>query len=198
LTFSLVFGAAVSITAQTNILLNSNAESGSNNWRSYGKTGVEEFDGKKVFVIRETDDGGISSFSQTVNLAKSDIGKYALLIGKGSSERLNDDGTISGLPDLYGYMLNEVRPSGGKIDAYLQGQNMLAKPSQPNEWVTMWGIFRVPETTVAIQFFLMQASRKGVPLNGSATRFDDLGLYLFDTQQEALSFAKAQDDRFSN
>jgi len=52
----------------------------------------------------------------------------------------------------------------------------------------MWGIFKVPERTKRIRFFLSQASRRGVPHNGSAARFDNLGLYLFSTKQDAEAF----------
>jgi len=35
---------------------------------------------------------------------------------------------------------------------------------------------------------MKQAERKGLPHNGSAARFDDVGLYLFPTEQAARSF----------
>lgn len=60
-----------------------------------------------------------------------------------------------------------------------------------NEWVQLSGIFKVPEGANTIRFFLRQAERKGVPHNGSAARFDDLGLYLFATKEEAESFVAA-------
>ena len=89
-------------------------------------------------------------------------------------------------------MMPEVSPREGRILAYLQGQNMLASPTRENESVTMWGIFRVPEGTGAIRFFLNQALRNGVPHNGSAARFDDVGLYLFATEADACAFANAR------
>ena len=95
------------------------------------------------------------------------------------------------MPYLYGYMMDSSDLRSGRIYAYLQGQQMLARPPQQNEWVTMYGIFKVPEKTGAISFFLNQAERKDVPQNGSAARFDNLGLYLFDAEKEALQFIKA-------
>lgn len=114
------------------------------------------------------------------------------MIGRGASERINSDGAITGLPYLYGYMMFEVSPRGGRVLDYLQGLNMLASPPRENEWVPMWGIFRVPEETGAIRFFLQQALRNGVPHNGSAALFDDVGLYLFATEREARAFANAR------
>ncbi|HEU4386217.1 MAG TPA: hypothetical protein VFV34_00370, partial [Blastocatellia bacterium] len=80
---------------------------------------------------------------------------------------------------------------GGRVLEYLQGQNMRASPTRENEWVPMWGIFRVPEGTVSIRVFLNQALRNGVPHNGSAARFDDLGLYLFLTEADAQAFVES-------
>lgn len=176
--------------AQTNLLLNPNADLRAENWRSHGEATVEEFNGDKVFVVRNGCSGG-SHFAQDVNLSESDIGKYALFIGRGSSERINADGAITGLPYLYGYMLRSKTSNGATINDYLQGQMMRARARVPEEWVTMYGIFRVPEGTIAIRFFLNQAERKHVPQNGSAARFDNLGLYLFDTEGAALQFVKS-------
>lgn len=179
-------------SAQTNLLLDPNARSGVQNWRSNGEAMVEEFDGKRVFVIRDKEDDRVDHFSQDVDLSLADAGKYALLIGRGSSERINADGSITGLPVLYGYMLESKAAAGARINAYLQGQMMLANTRTPDAWVTMYGIYQVPENTVAIRFFLNQASRRGVPPNGSAARFNDLGLYLFDSEEAAKHFVRAK------
>lgn len=182
--------AAITVGAQTNLLLNPNADSAVENWRVFGQATVEEFDGDKVFVVRNGCSGG-GHFLQDLTLTEIDVGKYALFIGRGSSERINPDGAITGLPYLYGYMMDSSNPKGGRIYDYLQGQRMRSRASYQDEWVTMFGIFRVPEKTGAIRFFLNQAERKDLPQNGSAARFDNLGLYLFETQEAALNFVKA-------
>ena len=177
--------------AQTdNLLLNPKASDGANNWRAFGNAAVEQSDdGDWRFVVRNK-----GYFFQDVQLPEDAAGKYALLIGRVSSERINPDGAITGLPYLYGYMMDGAKPSGGRILSYLQGQQMLCRAGTVNEWVTAWGIFEVPDGTHAIRFFLDQAERKDVPQNGSAARFDDLGLYLFSTEGEAKAFAQAYKD----
>jgi hypothetical protein len=184
--------AAVEARAQAvNLLQNSNAELGSQHWRGWGQAAVEGFSGNGVFVLREH-----GHFSQDVTLPEGSGRKYAVFIGRGASERINPDGAITGLPYLYGYMLpgGEAGPeargadNGGRVLAYLQGQNMLCSARVEGEWVVMSGIFPVPEGTGRIRFFLKQAERRGVPQNGSAARFDDLGLYLFPTAAEARAF----------
>ena len=117
-------------------------------------------------------------------------GKYIVFIGHGASERINPDGAITGLPYLYGYLMRPPVPGEKEILAYLQGQQMLAQTNVQNEWVTMWGIFEVPAGTTTVRFFLNQALRAGVPHNGSAARFDHLGLYLFATRKEAQTFVR--------
>jgi hypothetical protein len=184
------FLCAVTISAQSNLLLNPDAEMGTQHWVTQGQATIEDFNGTSVFAVRYGCTEG-SGFIQDVDLTESDTGKYALLIGRGSSERINSDRSITGLPSLYGYMLRSKTTKGATINTYLQGQMMLGRASVPNQWVTMYGIFRVPERTVAIRFFLNQAERKHVPQNGSAARFDDLGLYLFASEREALDFVRA-------
>lgn len=180
---------ATLINGQTNLLKNPNADLQSQSWRVFGEATVESCaSGNPCFVVRN---GGY--FVQDIALPDDAVGRYALLLGRGASERINSDGAITGLPYLYGYMMPEVSPRGGRVLDYLQGQNMRAAPSRESEWVLMWGIFRVPEGTGAIRFFLNQALRNGVPHNGSAARFDEVGLYLFSTEQEARAFADARD-----
>jgi hypothetical protein len=168
----------------SNLLLNPNADLGAQSWRAFGKASVETTEVNNFcFVVR---DGGY--FLQDVELPDNAAGQYALLIGRAASERINADGAITGLPYLYGYMMESDRPGTGHILDYLQGQQMLARPQVQGQWVNVYGIFKVPEKTKRIRFFLNQALRNGVPHNGSAARFDNLGLYLFLTREEAEAY----------
>ena len=187
----LITAITIFANAQTdNLLLNPKANDGTNSWRAYGNAKVEQSDdGDWRFVVRNN-----GYFFQDVQSPEDVAGKYALLIGRVSSERIDPDGAITGLPSLYGYMMDGANPRGGRILSYLQGQQMLCRAGTVNEWVTVWGIFEVPDGTHIIRFFLNQAERKDVPQNGSAARFDDLGLYLFSTEGEAKAFAQADKD----
>jgi len=168
----------------TNLLRNPSADEGPNDWRVFGDATVEHTDdGNPRFVVRN-----MGYFLQDVILPPGSAGKYAVLIGRVSSERINADGSITGLPSLYGYMMEDANPGGGRILAYLQGQQMTCYSKNENEWVEAWGIFQVPARSRVIRFFLNQAERRGVPQNGSAARFDDLGLYIFATEDEANAF----------
>jgi hypothetical protein len=171
--------------AQSNNLLeNHSANDGADHWRVFGNATIEQTpESNPYFTVRNN-----GYFLQDVTLPEGSVGKYVLLIGRVLSERINADGAITGLPSLYGYMMEGAPPRGGRILSYLQGQQMLCKSNKENEWVTAWGIFQVPDGTGAIRYFLSQAERKDIPQNGSAARFDDLGIYLFNTEEEASAF----------
>jgi hypothetical protein len=192
-TFLFGFSAATALAngQSNNLLQNPSADDDANYWQVFGDADVEQTpESNPHFRIRNK-----GYFLQDVTLSEGAGGKYALLIGRVSSERINADGTITGLPYLYGYMMKGTNPTGGRILSYLQGQQMLCGARKENEWVSAWGIFQVPSGTGAIRFFLNQAERKDVPQNGSAARFDDLGLYLFDTEDEATAFVRSYNDK---
>lgn len=188
-TLLLSFSLAAALTSgqSRNLLQNPNADLEAQYWRTTGEATVETTTGNNFcFVVRN---GGY--FYQDVTLPNDAVGQYAVLIGRGSSERINPDGAITGLPYLYGYMMGEGKSNGGRILDYLQGQQMRSSAKYRDEWIDMWGIFLVPDGTKTIRFFLNQALRRGLPHNGSAARFDTVGLYLFPKKEDALAFVDA-------
>ncbi len=165
-----------------NLLLNPDANEYSSHWIPFGDATIENAAGHETcFSLRNQ-----GSFHQDILLPPEAEGKYAVLLGLASSERINADGAITGLPYLYGYMMTD----SVHIIAYLQGQQMWGSVKVPNEWWPLSGIFMVPPGTKMIRFFLNQAERKGVPQNGSAARFDDLGLYILPSKPEAELFVQ--------
>jgi hypothetical protein len=185
--FLAVVNASASVQAQpTNLLQNPDASRGAQSWRAFGETAIETTSENDThFVVRN---GGY--FFQDVALPEDAAGQFLVFFGRGASERINPDGAITDLPYLYGYMMQPPGPDRKNILAYLQGQQMRAQPNLPDEWVSMWGIFEVPEGATTVRFFLNQALRAGVPHSGSAARFDNLGLYLFATMKEAQAFVR--------
>jgi hypothetical protein len=181
------FAASAAQEAQ-NLLMNPTADQGFQYWSARGRAAIEQLaSGSFCFVVRDK-----GSFTQNIEFPEAD-GQYVLLIGRVSSERINEDGAITGLPYLYGILWQ--RPIGGRVTAYLQGQRMRCSARVENEWVTAWGIFQIPAGSGKLTLFLNQAERKDVPQNGSAARFDDLGVYIFATQEEAQKFVESYDKR---
>jgi hypothetical protein len=179
-----LFLAAVSAGAQTeNLLRNPQADLGAQHWRVFGQAAIEEINGNPCFVVRN---GG--SFQQHITLPQGAAGRYVVFTGRGSSERVNPDGSVTDLPYLYGYTIAEGEGGKERILDYLQG--MLGRSTFTNEWVQMSGIFKVPEGATKIRFFLNQGLTRGVERNGAAARFDDLGLHIFSTEEEAKAFVR--------
>jgi hypothetical protein len=168
-------------TPPVNLVENAAAEVGVASWSHSGEAAVEACDGDPCFTVRN---GG--SFHQTILLPREIGGRYLVIIGSGLSERVDADGAITGLPTLYGLVSSA---DGRRITAHLQG--MLARPAGPNQWVTMSGVFRMPDDADVLSLQLNQASRQGVPQNGSAARFDSVGVFAFPTEQEARTFVES-------
>ena len=183
--FLAVVNGSTLVTAQTrNLLKNPDAADGPLSWRAFGDTAIETTPGNGPhFVVRN---GGY--FLQDVPVPLGPAGRYVVFVGRGATERINSNGAITGLPYLYGYMMRPPGLGQKEILAYLEGQGMRAHPNITGQWVNMWGVFEVPEGTTSVRFFLNQASAAGTPHNGSATRFANLGLYLFANKEDAEDF----------
>ena len=136
---------------------------------------------------------GVSSLSvrhpgrwlQEVELAPAAAGTYAVLTGKGQSDRINLDRTITGQPHLYATVQSVDKR---RILDYWQGQHMRALPENAVDWVKMWGIFKVPEGAGSVLVQLSQGERRGSPPDGSTARFADVRMYLFRTEAAAQAF----------
>ena len=159
-----------------NLLKNPGGDEGSEHWRAFKDAKVEQCPtGGRCFVLR-----GGGYFAQDVAIPKDAVDQYALLIGRAYSD------TTNVLPSLYGYMMNSGDPSGGRIYAYLDGQQMTGPADSSTNWVQLWGFFRIKPGTRRVSFFLQQ-HMKGGGYDGAVTRFDDLRLYIVPTEQWARS-----------
>ena len=127
-----------------NLLLNPDANAYSSHWIPFGDAIIENAAGHETcFSLRNH-----GSFHQDILLPLEAEGKYAVLLGLASSERINPDGAITGLPYLYGSVMSDPM----HIIAYLQGQKMLGSVIVPDEWVPVYGIFVIPPETKMIRF----------------------------------------------
>lgn len=180
-----MFGVWIPASGQNaNLLKNPSGDEGSEHWRAFKDAKVEQCPtGGRCFVLR-----GGGYFTQEVAIPKDAVGQYALLIGRTYSGRTSTDGAITVLPSLYGYMMNSGDPSGGRIYAYLSGQQMTGSANSLNYWTQLWGVFRVKPGTGRISFFLRQSIKEDSGYNGAVTRFDDLGLYIFPAESQARAF----------
>jgi DNA-binding beta-propeller fold protein YncE len=178
-------GGYVEIDGNRNFIKNNDASAvgPASSWETKGDVSIETDDeGNHIFVTRYS-----GMFWQDAPIEEA-AGRYALLVAWASSERVNSGGDQTGAPYLYGYMLNKDDPN--KINAYLnQGDQLLLKSYSADEWGLIYGIFQVPDNTGGIRFFMQQADGRQ-PQNGSAARFDEPGIFFFDSHAQAMEFLK--------
>lgn len=172
----------IDIDGTLNLIGDNNAAKQTPVWNSEGETRIETGqDGNHVFAVRYS-----GSFWQEVKL-KDFTGRYALLIAWASSERVNPGGEQTGLPYLHGYMLHKETPT--QTTQNLQGQQLMLSTTTPNQWGLLYGIFEIPPETGSIRFFMQQADGKQAQ-NGSYARFDEPGIFIFDSEEEAQKFMR--------
>ena len=163
-----------------NMLVNGDAAGGTSGWRTQGSAVAERIRGVTCFTVRSK-----GSFYQEVSLPSNTVGMFAAVVAKGQADRISPDGSITGLPYLYGMVATADRKH---FLAYWQGQQMLGRPTDQAQWVTMSGVFSVPYGAAAVSIELKQAERKDSPQNGSAARFSDVRLVLFPTEEAARAY----------
>lgn len=144
-------------------------------WTRQGDAAVVEREPRPDFMFEVRDKG---DFFQDVTLPAG--ARFAMLISKASYERMLPEDVITDKPYLYGYMMR--RGSENDIDDYLQGERMRGYIPVPGIWTILAGLFEIPETSDRIRLFLGQASRNGVPNDGSAAWFYRPRIYAFDKE----------------
>jgi hypothetical protein len=163
-----------------NLLFSRYSDEYSENWYAYGNTMIERIGGETRFVLRN---GGL--LHKFIYLPDVSDG-YVAFVGQASSERINADGAITGLPYISGYLMLSER-----ITSYLSNEpHLLLSEKIPNKWQVISGVFPVKGKIDKLQMTLNQALRNGVPHNGSAACFKNLGAYYFTTETEAHNFVE--------
>lgn len=173
------------VPASTNLVENGDASAGTAAWRRIGTAAYEACSNNPCFAIR-----GEGSFQQAIRLPADAAGKHVLIIGSGSTERVNADGTITGLPYLYALL---GTADGARYVGHLQG--MTGRPARAHQWVTMAGVFPVPADATVMFLDLKQASSKDQPHTGSTAWFDDIAVHVFASSDEAHTFARGWQGR---
>lgn len=182
---TLTLSLAASQFVPPSILENGDARGGEASWtkshRPGGEAAIETCKGLPCFVVRK---GGV--WAQFGRLPEGSTGKFVLVIGRGSSERVWADDNITGLPYLGAAFATSTQKRYIYVDT--RSRNHMARPSRVNEWVTMSAILPIPPDAAYLWLRLSQGSRRGTPHNGSAARFMDVEARIFDTQEAARAY----------
>ena len=165
-----------------NLVANPTAEFGSFGWRVDGEAAADEFDGNRCFILRNG-----ARLTQAVKLPAGSAGKFALFIAHTIGDRTDRPDDITDRPYLNGLTLSA---DGRRILLHNQAPTMGSLAIPPGQWGKSWGVFEIPKGASSIIYQLAQGSRRGTARDGSAARFDDVGLFVFDTRQAAVAFVR--------
>jgi len=172
----------VVVDGQANLVFNPAANQGLHSWTAEGEVAVEqEEDGNFVYAIRYS-----GALWQDVPLGEA-AGRAVLVVARTASERIEEDGDQTGLPYLHGQVMGG--PGGQRVLLSLQESTLTHPDREVGTWGAVWGVFEVPAQADAVRLFLGQSDGRRAQ-NGSAAWFDDVGVFVFDTRDEALAFVR--------
>jgi len=166
-----------------NWVYNHNAENETKGWGANGSVKVQEsVDKNHYFLIQNGD-----HIMQHVFLAEP-TPPYALFVGRATINKIKEDmPKKSGLPVISVLIENK----GGKKQNWASMHGMSASyfaKIYDNNWVPMWGIWKMPDSAIKLNFKLGQLRYRGEPIGDTEAYFDDVGLYFFNTKEEAKVF----------
>jgi hypothetical protein len=177
---AILSSVCLGVQAQQNLLSNPDASGGTRDWRVYGDVVAAE---NARFEVRD------GHAVQIVKLEDA-TGKFVLMIANAGTEKFKKDRILTGFPGLSGYLLRSVKPAGSEINTYMNAGSPSGLRNAPGQFSKIYGIFEVPENTVAAQVTMGRASRLGEEDDVSAAIYYNVGLYLFDTREAAIAFAR--------
>jgi hypothetical protein len=166
-----------------NLLINPSAEEDTSGWELTPRGATIEGCGtrNRCFTVRDR-----GQFIQVATLPPDSAGKFLLLVGFAQADRVELESGITDRPYLYGIIWSVEN----RALNYLQrGGPDLHTSSSPAEWQRLYSIYEVPPGAGRVMFQLGLAARKDIPQNGSAGRFDDVGMFLFGSADDARAFA---------
>lgn len=176
-----------SLSRQANLLVNGDAESGMTAWwASPSDAAVEECGARNhCLVVRNR-----AMFAQTIRMPAAAVGKVLVVIGFVQADRVDPAAGISDRPHLYGILWNSQK----RVAAYLKGdpsRGHIHTAATSTEWQRVWLMQRVEPDSVELALTFSLGERKGSPHDGSAGRFDDLGVFIFNTEEDARAFVNS-------
>ena len=191
-----ILSLAASQLPPPNLVENGDARAGEAHWaksRSHKPlpaedakdASIEVCDGSPCFVLRNS-----AGWNQLIRLREDASGKYVLIVARGSSERIPENGSITGRPYLWARLIG--------VEPFQKGvlQGMALQPKASHAWGTMSGIFRVPPGVEGIHLMVAQALGAGTPQNGSAARVKDIEVRLFETYDAAVTYLRLYDSQY--
>ncbi|MFC2095031.1 hypothetical protein ACFLSW_01135 [Candidatus Bipolaricaulota bacterium] len=157
-----------------NLVLNPDASLGTQHWTVYTADAFVQSDsGNPTFTSRNG-----AYMWQIVDISQVP-GAYAVLMGITATQTI----AVNGMGHLHGDFRDAANP--GTAIGYLDSNDMYSRSNIPNEWVVLAEYFPIPIGTGSVSIMLDASDLPGQPRDGAVTWFDDIALYVVDSEQEA-------------
>jgi ketosteroid isomerase-like protein len=175
--------ASVEVLGETNLLANPAASQGGTDWLARGNAEIETCAaGNPCFVTRY--DG---EFVGNASLPADAEGRFLLLLGRASAERVHPPGSRDQTGEAYIHGFGEAE--AGMAGEHYSADTLTTETHEPGRWSTLWGVFPIGQGIRRVHFEIRQADGHSAK-DGSASRFDDLGVFVFDSAEQARGFAE--------
>lgn len=158
-----------------NLLENGDAENNGVGWHfSSGDAIVDSSYGNPSFAIRND-----ASIRQTVDI-RTIAGNYAVLMAITAAETIGS----TGMGTVHGTFLDGNDPQ--LVIGSLMSNDLISTAAIPLQLVMLTDYVIIPSGTAEISIFLENTEVAGVPHDGAITWFDDVELWIVETEQDAI------------
>lgn len=130
-----------------------------------------------------------ASIRQTVDI-RTIAGNYAVLMAITAAETIGP----TGMGTVYGTFLDRNDPQ--LIVGYFASNALISTAVIPNQLVMLTDYVIIPPGAAAISVFLENTEVPGVPHDGAITWFDDVELWIVETEQAAIDLINAYKARY--
>lgn len=158
-----------------NLVQNPSADQGEEYWqKATADAFVQGDSGNPAFTSRNG-----AHMWQTIDIT-SVHGNYVVLVGISATQTIQ----VNGMGNISCHFNDREDASHqfGKLDS----PPLTSTSNTPNEWVVLADYALIPRDTGSVTVFLSVTNIPGESHDGTLTWFDDIGLYIVDTLQEAI------------
>jgi hypothetical protein len=174
--------AAPQVGSPENLLINPDASQDTKGWQLYMGASLASCEERnRCFVVKER-----AGFVQKFPLPDNSAGQFVLMIGFAKAERVDPNAGITDRPVLH--VTFENADASRILYTKRMVGNAVHTAESPSEWQRIWSAYQIPDGATAGSLRLGLGSRQGIPHDGSAGRFDDLGVFIFRSEADARAF----------
>jgi len=158
-----------------NLIKNGDAENNGLGWNfSSPDATVHSASGNPAFAIRND-----ATLRQTIDIGNP-LGGYAVVMAMTATETLGP----TGMGMIWGDFMDAVDPQ--LVIGGLFSHNLYSTAVVPGQWVLLTAYVPIPLNAGQIMLCMANTEMPGVPHDGAWTWFDDIELWIVETEQEAI------------